>query len=87
MKICVIGLGYIGLPTSAMFAQSGCEVVGVDISERVVNLLNTGAIHIEEPGLGEVIKEQVTNGNFRASMEPEKAGNPPASVLPSNSHL
>ena len=72
-KICVIGLGYIGLPTSAMFAQSGCEVLGVDISERVVNTLNQGLIHIEEPGLADVVKEQVENGNFRASLEPEKA--------------
>lgn len=72
-KICVIGLGYIGLPTSAMFAQSGCEVLGVDISERVVNTLNQGHIHIEEPGLAEVVKTQVENGNFRASLVPEKA--------------
>ena len=72
-KICVIGLGYIGLPTSAMFAQSGCEVIGVDISERVVNMLNQGHIHIEEPGLEEVVKAQVQNGNFRASLVPEKA--------------
>lgn len=72
-KICVIGLGYIGLPTSAMFAQSGCEVVGVDVSEKVVNTLNQGQIHIEEPGLQEVIKKQVEEGNFRASLIPEKA--------------
>lgn len=72
-KICVIGLGYIGLPTSAMFAQSGCTVLGVDISERVVNMLNQGHIHIEEPGLEEVIKEQVKKGNFRASLVPEEA--------------
>lgn len=72
-KICVIGLGYIGLPTSAVFAESGCEVVGVDISEKVVNMLNQGHIHIEEPGLGEVIKTQVEKGNFRASLTPEKA--------------
>lgn len=72
-KICIIGLGYIGLPTSAMFAQSGCEVVGVDISEKVVDTLNQGHIHIEEPGLEEVIKKQVENGNFRASLTPEKA--------------
>ncbi len=72
-KICVIGLGYIGLPTSAMFAQSGCEVVGVDVSEKIVNTLNQGQIHIEEPGLQEVIKKQVEEGNFRASLIPEKA--------------
>lgn len=72
-KICVIGLGYIGLPTSAMFASNGCEVVGVDISERVVNTLNQGHIHIEEPGLEEVVRKQVQKGNFRASLVPEKA--------------
>lgn len=72
-KICVIGLGYIGLPTSAMFAQSGHEVVGVDLNEKAVNMLNNGEIHIEEPGLGEIIKAQVEKGNFRASMKPEKA--------------
>lgn len=72
-KICVVGLGYIGLPTSAMFASSGCEVVGVDVSERVVNTLNQGHIHIEEPGLEEVVRKQVQKGNFRASLVPEKA--------------
>lgn len=72
-KICVIGLGYIGLPTSAMFAQSGCEVLGVDVSERVVNTINQGHIHIEEPGLAEVVKMQVENENLRASLTPEKA--------------
>lgn len=72
-KICVVGLGYIGLPTSAMFAMSGCEVLGVDISERVVNTINQGHIHIEEPGLEDVVREQVKNGNLRASLVPEKA--------------
>lgn len=72
-KICVVGLGYIGLPTSAMFASSDCQVVGVDISERVVNTLNQGRIHIEEPGLEEVVRKQVQKGNFRASLVPEKA--------------
>ena len=73
MKICVVGLGYIGLPTSAMFASHGCEVVGVDVYQSVVDTLNAGNIHIEEPGLGEVIKEVVANGKFRASMTPEEA--------------
>lgn len=73
MKICIIGLGYIGLPTSAMFAQSGCNVVGVDISKSVVDTLNQGHIHIEEPGLEEVIQKQVQLGNFKASLVPEKA--------------
>lgn len=73
MKICVIGLGYIGLPTSAMFASSGCEVVGVDVTPSVVETLNQGHIHIEEPGLEEVVNQNVKNGTFRASLKPEKA--------------
>ncbi|WP_058764378.1 nucleotide sugar dehydrogenase [Exiguobacterium chiriqhucha] len=73
MKVCTIGLGYIGLPTSAVFAQYGVDVVGVDIHQSVVDKLNRGEIHIEEPGLGDVVKSVVENGKFRASMEPEKA--------------
>lgn len=73
MKICVIGLGYIGLPTAAMFASHNCDVVGVDVIPSVVNTLNEGKIHIEEPGLADVIKENVANGNFKASLTPEKA--------------
>ena len=73
MKVCTIGLGYIGLPTSAVFAKYGVDVVGVDIHQSVVDKLNRGEIHIEEPGLGEVVKSVVENGKFRASMEPEKA--------------
>ncbi|MDG4658133.1 nucleotide sugar dehydrogenase [Ectobacillus antri] len=73
MKICTMGLGYIGLPTSAMFAKYGAEVVGVDIYPEVVEKLNRGEIHIEEPGLGEVVKEVVDKGLFRASLTPEAA--------------
>ncbi|EMY8533939.1 nucleotide sugar dehydrogenase [Bacillus paranthracis] len=73
MKICVVGLGYIGLPTSAMFARHGVEVVGVDVRTEVVDKVNQGEIHIEEPGLGEIVKEVVNEGLFRASLEPEAA--------------
>ncbi|WP_440602886.1 nucleotide sugar dehydrogenase [Bacillus sp. GB_SG_008] len=73
MKVCVIGLGYIGLPTSAMFAKHGAEVVGIDINPDVVGKLNRGEIHIEEPGLGEVVKETVNQGTLRASLTPEEA--------------
>ena len=62
MKLCTVGLGYIGLPTSAMFAKHGVDVLGVDVFEKIVNTLNSGEIHIEEPGLGDVIKEVVANG-------------------------
>lgn len=73
MKICVVGLGYIGLPTSAMFASHSCQVVGVDVIESVVNTLNEGKIHIEEPGLGKLVKECVKSGQLKASLVPEPA--------------
>ncbi|MBR9656038.1 nucleotide sugar dehydrogenase [Bacillus cereus] len=73
MKVCVVGLGYIGLPTSAMFAKHGFEVVGVDINAEVIDKLNRGEILIEEPGLGEIVKEVVNEGMLRASLTPETA--------------
>ncbi len=73
MKIATIGLGYIGLPTSIMFAKHGVEVVGVDVSPRVIESLNAGKIHIEEPGLQEALNEVIEKGTFRAALQPEKA--------------
>ncbi len=73
MKVCVMGLGYIGLPTSIMFARHGAEVVGVDVKEDVVCMLNSGEIHIEEPGLKEALLEVIEKGTFKASLNPEKA--------------
>ncbi|MBX0357739.1 nucleotide sugar dehydrogenase [Halobacillus sp. Nhm2S1] len=73
MKLTTIGLGYIGLPTSVMFAKYGVDVLGVDVSERVVESLNNGKIHIEEPGLQDALTEVVEAGKFRASLQPEKA--------------
>lgn len=73
MKLCTVGLGYIGLPTSIMFAKHGVEVVGVDVSENVIDSLNNGKIHIEEPGLQEALEEVIAEGNFKAKLEPEKA--------------
>lgn len=73
MKLCTVGLGYIGLPTSIMFAKHGVEVVGVDIKKEVIDLLNNGHIHIEEPGLQEALEEVLEMGTFRASTTPEKA--------------
>ena len=58
MKICVIGLGYIGLPTAAMFANAGHQVIGVDKKADVVEALNKGEILIEEVGLSDFIKNQ-----------------------------
>ncbi len=73
MKVCIIGQGYIGLPTAALFCRNHCEVVGVDISEEMINNLNKGIIHIEEPGISEIIKKAVEHEVYTASLTPEKA--------------
>ena len=73
MKICIMGQGYIGLPTAALFTRNHCEVVGVDINEKIVENLNKGIIHIEEPGISDIIKNAVNNNVYKASLTPEKA--------------
>ncbi|MBQ5152965.1 nucleotide sugar dehydrogenase [Macrococcoides caseolyticum] len=73
MKLTTIGLGYIGLPTSIMFAKHGVDVVGVDIKQETVDKLNNGQIHIEEPGLQEALEEVLAKGKFKASTTPEQA--------------
>lgn len=73
MKLCTIGLGYIGLPTSIMFAKHNVNVVGIDVKEEVVKSLNHGKIHLEEPGLQEALEEVISLGTFKASLVPEKA--------------
>lgn len=73
MKVCIIGQGYIGLPTAALFSRNHCEVVGVDISEEMIENLNRGIIHIEEPGIADIIKKAVDKKLYKASLTPEKA--------------
>lgn len=73
MKLTTIGLGYIGLPTSIMFAKHGVDVVGVDIKQETVDKLNNGQIHIEEPGLQEALEEVLASDKFKASTIPEQA--------------
>ncbi len=73
MKICVIGLGYIGLPTAAMFASAGAFVVGVDHNPKVIEALNRGEIIIEEKGLGELVSRVVKDDALRGSLTPEEA--------------
>ncbi len=72
-KICIMGLGYIGMPTAAMFASNGFDIVGVDVNEVVVNQLNKGEIIIEEPYLGDLVKQVVSEGRLKASIKPETA--------------
>ncbi|MGE6257409.1 nucleotide sugar dehydrogenase [Heyndrickxia sporothermodurans] len=73
MKLCTIGLGYIGLPTAIMFAKHDVNVVGVDIDPRVIDSLNRGVIHIEEPGLQEALEEVLEKGTFSSSLNVEQA--------------
>lgn len=69
-KICVFGLGYIGLPTAAMFAHHGANVIGVDVNQHAVETINQGKIHIVEPGLEVIVKQAVDKGNLTASLTP-----------------
>ena len=70
---CVIGLGYIGLPTAAIMADSGLSVLGIDINSAAVNSINAGKAHIVEPGLGELLQRSVRSGALRASVDLEPA--------------
>lgn len=72
-KICVLGLGYIGLPTASIFANNGFQVIGIDVNESVVSIINKGQIHIEEPGLNTLVRAAVNSGNLVAKTKPEKA--------------
>lgn len=71
--ISVIGLGYIGLPTAAMFAINKVQVIGVDVNQSVVDTVNSGRIHIVEPELGVMVKDAVSEGYLRAVTNPEPA--------------
>lgn len=71
--ICVIGLGYIGLPTSSMFASKGVRVTGVDNNTRVIESLSQGRVHIFEPGLNEMVKSALDEGNLRVAAQPVEA--------------
>ena len=71
--ISVIGLGYIGLPTAAVFASKGKKVIGVDINVRAVETINRGDIHIVEPELSDVVREAVQAGHLRATTQAEAA--------------
>lgn len=71
--ICVLGLGYIGLPTASIFATRGKKVLGVDVVPSVVETINDGRIHIEEPDLDVLVRAAVQSGNLKASTKPEAA--------------
>jgi UDP-N-acetyl-D-mannosaminuronic acid dehydrogenase len=72
-KICVIGLGYIGLPTAALLANRGYDVHGVDVVQSTVDIINKGEIHIVEPELDTFVKAAVNSGKLKASLTPVEA--------------
>lgn len=72
-KICVLGLGYIGLPTASTFASHGIKVIGVDVNHRIVQTLQNGEIHIHEPGLRTLVQAAIRSGNLVISEHPEEA--------------
>jgi UDP-N-acetyl-D-mannosaminuronic acid dehydrogenase len=72
-QIAVLGLGYIGLPTASILATNGFTVHGIDISPNVVNIINKGGIHIEEPGLKTLVQAAVNSGNLKAFTQPQTA--------------
>ena len=72
-KICVLGLGYIGLPTASTLATHGHYVVGVDMNPHVIETLRKGEIHIHEPGLRSVVETALTSGKLTVSFQPETA--------------
>jgi UDP-N-acetyl-D-mannosaminuronic acid dehydrogenase len=72
-SLCVLGLGYIGLPTASTFATHGLRVVAVDTNPRIVGLLQRGETHIQEPGLRALVQDAFASGNLRVSDHPEPA--------------
>ena len=71
--ICVIGLGYIGLPTAATFAAHGVKVTGVDVNQHAVDMINQGKVHIVEPDLDALVRDVVAQGKLSAQLVPTEA--------------
>ena len=72
-SLCVLGLGYIGLPTASTFATHGLKVIGVDTNPEIVNGLNKGQVHVFENGLGELVHKALNTGNLIIKPHPETA--------------
>ena len=70
---CVVGLGYIGLPTAAVLARAGHRVIGVDVNAQVVATVNQGRIHIVEPDLDQAVAASVASGSLSAQVTPAPA--------------
>jgi UDP-N-acetyl-D-mannosaminuronic acid dehydrogenase len=72
-RVCVVGLGYIGLPTAALLASSGYDVAGTDVNASVVETINRGSIHIVEPDLDAFVRAGVVSGRLKAYSNPQPA--------------
>ncbi len=77
-KICVIGLGYIGLPTATTFAAHGINVLGVDINQQIIDILNKGEIHIHEPGLRDGLNSATRGCNAKRNRNLPNARHAPS---------
>ena len=73
LKVAVLGLGYIGLPTAAVIARTGASVLGIDVHQNVVDTVNSGKVHIEEVDLDGLVSGVVGRGYLRASTVLEPA--------------
>src|ERR1051325_3766496 len=71
--VCVLGLGYIGLPTASMFALAGHEVIGVDPSPRVQAALKAGQASLDEPELQSLVTQALGSGRLSVTTRPERA--------------
>ena len=72
-KICILGLGYIGLPTASLFAIHGLDVIGVDINPKVLDTLKEGRLHIKEDGLDELVRNALGSGKLDLRLAPDYA--------------
>ena len=70
---CVIGLGYVGLPTAALASNAGLKVLGVDINKKIVDSINSGDLHIQEPNLKELVLENIKRSNLKISDSPHSS--------------
>lgn len=72
-KVVVVGLGYIGLPTSCFLASRGLDVTGIDVNQNLIDKINSGKCHINEPHLEDILQKSIASNNFRASKTPTAA--------------
>ena len=71
--LCIVGLGYIGLPTAVMFAQAGYTIIGVDANPKVIETLNSGSVHVAEPALPELFAAHKDKMVFQSTATPADA--------------